>query len=103
MSNDARRPLERVDLGHERRGDQPRVIEQIVIRPGRIFGRKSITYRVVLSSEQGVHQTQADPPVPAHTSRVDAPLVNWQEVVRTDAELAAVTRAQAGLNVRAAP
>ena len=95
---DAGRPLDGVDLRHQRRVDEPRGQEQPLVVPGRVVALEVVADRVVLLDEQRVEQRQADPVVVAEAGRVDAVerrvgLVRQAAVL--DDHLAVLARAQA--------
>ena len=46
----AGRPLDGVDLGHQRGVDEPRVVEQLLVRPARVVGAQAVADGVVLAA-----------------------------------------------------
>jgi hypothetical protein len=88
--DDARRPLDRVDLGHQRRVDQPRRVEQPLVVPARVLLLENVADRVVLLGEQRVQAGEPEPPVLVEAGQVDAGLgrILRQPAVRPDLQLA---------------
>lgn len=52
MAQDVRRPFDRVDFSEERSPDQPRPVEELLVRPGRVLGSQPIANSVVLESSR---------------------------------------------------
>src|SRR5438105_12056763 len=71
MGDDRWSPLDGVDLCQERRINQPRLLEELLVGPVRILCCEAVADRIVLASEQRQEQTQAEPPPGtwANTSR----------------------------------
>ena len=63
IRDDRTRPLERVDLGHQRGVDQPGFAEELLVVPVGVLVREQVADRVVLQREQRVEHRQTDPPV----------------------------------------
>jgi hypothetical protein len=72
MRQDRRRPLDGVDLGDERRGDQPRLVEELLVGPVRVLGGEEVAHMVVFPREERVEHGQADPPVVGEAADADA-------------------------------
>jgi len=73
--------------------DQPGMIEQFIVGPGRIGGAELVTNDVVFQGEQGVQHTQADPPVAVDSGYIDAgSRIERQQAIRADCQFAAFTR-----------
>ena len=111
MRDDRGRPLDGVDLGHQRRVDQARLVEELVVRPRRVLAAQPVADRVVLEREQRVQDREAEPPVAGHPGQVDPLLqVARQLAVGVEAQLAVLVRAQragergvAAVDLRAVP
>ena len=61
MIEQRRGPFHGVDLGHERRVDQPRVLEELLVRPLRIDRAQPIANSVLLQCEQGAEHGEPEP------------------------------------------
>src|SRR5215207_2859524 len=72
MINDGRGPFDGVDLGQQRGTDEPGMVEQLIVRPGRVLRAEAVTDGVVLEGEERVQHRQTDPE-PGH--------VGWMPVV----------------------
>src|SRR3712207_6761544 len=94
--DDARRPLDGVDLRHQRRVDEPGGVEQALVVPARVLLLEHVADRVVLLGEQRVEAREPEPPVLVEAGGVDAGLlgVGEQAAVVADLELAVLHRAQ---------
>ena len=90
VRHDRRRPLDGVDLGHQRRVDQLGLAIQLLVVPARVLVREQIADVVVLQREQRVEHRQADPPVVGEAGEVHAGLgIDRQQPGRLDPQLAA--------------
>ncbi len=58
-AQDAGRPLDRVDLRHERDVDQSRVVEEHIVRPARVVLLEHGADGIVLAGKERMHQAQA--------------------------------------------
>ena len=107
----AGRPLDRVDLRHQRRRDQARLREELVVRPRRMLGGEPVGDRVVLAGEERVQERQPEPEVPGDAGKVELGVeVARQLAVRVEAEPAARVLAEcarqrrlAAVDLRAVP
>ena len=103
VRQDRRRPLDRVDLRHQRRVDQLGLAKQLLVVPVLVIVREQIADVVVLQREERVEHRQADPPVVAEAGEVHAGVgVDRQQAGWLDPELAGAVRAQLGGHVVAA-
>ena len=57
------RPFDAVNLGHRRGVLEPRVVEDLIARPGGMLGPVLVAEVVVMRDEQRVEQLEADPHV----------------------------------------
>ena len=111
VRDDRRRPLDRVDLRHQRRRDQPRLREELVVRPLRVLGGEPVGDRVVLAREERVQERQPEPEVPGDARQVELRVeVARQLAVRVEPEPAARMLAErardrglAAVDLRAVP
>ena len=110
IGQDAGRPFDRVDLGHQRRVDQPRDVERRVVRPIGIGLRQMVANGVVLAHEQGVQQRHADPPIAREAGVLHPVGGQWQAAIVLQPHLAADMAAQtvlrglvAAVDLRAVP
>ena len=111
VRDDRRRPLDRVDLRHQRRRDQARLREELVVGPVRVLGGEPVCDRVVLAREERVQERQPEPEVPGDAREVDLRVeVARQLAVRVEAEPAARVLAErardrrlAAVDLRAVP
>ena len=111
VRDDRRRPLDRVDLRHQRRRDQARLREELVVGPRRVLGGEPVCDRVVLAREERVQERQPEPEVPGDAGEVDLRVeVAWQLAVRVEPEPAARVLAErardrrlAAVDLRAVP
>jgi len=74
MRDDRRRPVDGVDLRHQRSDHEPRLVVQIVVGELRVRRMQVVADRVVLPHEQRVQQCQPHPEVPRDTADVDVRL-----------------------------
>jgi hypothetical protein len=74
VGDDRRRPVDRVDLGHQRGVDEARfLVEGLVVELG-VLGVQPFADRVVLEHEEGVQEREADPEVAGDAAQVDVGL-----------------------------
>ena len=70
VREDGRRPFDGVDLGQQRRVDQLRLREQLVVGPVGVLRCEQVADVVVLEREERVQHRQADPPVVGEAGEV---------------------------------
>ena len=93
VRDDRRRPLDRVDLRDQRRVHEPRAVEEVVVRPGRVLLAQRVADRVVLEREERVQDAEPDPEVRRDALEVDVlGQVGGEEALLVDAQLAALAR-----------
>ena len=71
VRDDRRRPVDRVDLRHQRRDDQARVVVELVVRLGRMRRVQVVADRVVFAHEQRMEEREPDPEVPGDAREID--------------------------------
>ncbi len=71
MGDDRRRPVDGVDLRHQRRDHQPRLVVQVVVVKLRMAGVQVLAHGVVLPHEERMEEREADPEVAGDTREVD--------------------------------
>ena len=74
VGDDRRRPVDRMDLGHERGVDQARLLVKGLVVELRVLGVQPLADRVVLEHEERVQQCEADPEVAGDAAKVDVRL-----------------------------
>ena len=74
VGDDRRRPVDRVDLRHQRRDDEPRLVVELVVGELRIARVQVVADRVVLAHEERVQQREPDPEVAGDAGEVDVRL-----------------------------
>ena len=90
MRQDGGRPVDRMDLRHQRRVDQLGLAIELLVVPFRVLVLEQIADVVVLLREQGVEHRQADPPVVAEAGEVRTGLrIHRQQPGRLEPQLAA--------------
>ena len=75
---DRRRPLHGVDLGDQRRDDQPCRVEDAVVAPALVVRAQLVADDVVLAGEQSVQPAQAEPPALVEAGEFHAARIRWQ-------------------------
>ena len=104
VRDDRRRPLDGVDLRHQRRVDQPRLAEELVVRPLGMLCRQPVGDRVVLEREERVQQGEAEPEVAGDARQVELRVeVTRQLAVGVEPEPAARALAERARHRRLAP
>ena len=111
VRQDGRRPLDGVDLGHERRVDELGFAVQLRIGPSRMFPDQEVADVVVLARKHRVKHREPNPPVFGESAQVHAGVgVDGQELRRLDLQLAAFPGSQLGgdfwigpINLRSIP
>ena len=94
VGDDRRRPLDRVDLCHHGRGDQPGLVVELVVAPVPVFPTQRVADRVVLADEERMEEAEADPEIPAGAHRVEERIERrGVQPVVADVELAVRPRA----------
>ena len=78
---DRRRPFDRVDLGDQRRDDQPRRLIDALVAPARIVRAQLVAEQVVLAREQRVQRAQAEPPALVEAGDLHAACIDRQVAV----------------------
>ncbi len=95
MGDDARRPLDGVDLRHQCGVDQPGGAIQPIVTPARVLFPQHVTDGVVLAHEEAVEQAEAEPEVPGHPRNVESCLDGGgRQAVRVDEQLPVLAGAQ---------
>ena len=98
VGDDRRRPVDRVDLRHQRRVDRAGALSysswSVELRMPRV---QVVADRVVLAHEQRVQEREADPEVPGDAREVDVLLeLLRRQALLVDPELAVLARAERG-------
>ena len=89
VGDDRRRPVDRVDLRHQRGDDEPRLLVELLVGQLRVLGVEAVADRVVLAHEQRVQQREADPEVAGHALEVDVRVeLARRQAVGVDLQLA---------------
>ena len=97
VGDDRRRPLDRMDLRHQRRVDQPRSVVELIVRPGRVGPAKVVADGVVLEREEDVQEPQAEPEVPGHVGEIEVRVeLARRQSVLADRELPPFVRPNRG-------
>ena len=90
VRDDRGRPLDGVDLRHQRRRDQARLLEELVVRPVAMLGGQPVGDRVVLAREERVQEREPEPEVAGDAGEVELRVeVARQLAVRVEPEPAA--------------
>jgi hypothetical protein len=93
-----------VDLRHQRSGHEARLVEELVVRPLRVFLRKPVGDCVVLVGEERVQKCEAEPEVARDAGQVDLGVEVARELaVRIEAEPAAASLPKRRRDGRLAP
>ena len=74
VSDDRRRPVDRVDLGHQGGDDEPRPVEELIVLEARMGRVQVVADRVVLAHEERMQKREPDPEVPGHAGEIDVRL-----------------------------
>ena len=111
MRDDRRRPVDRVDLRHQRRDDEARIVVELVVRLVRMGLVQVVADRVVLAHEERVEEREPHPEVPGDPREVDVRLdLRRDQAAIVELQLAALAGAQrprvlriAAVDLRAVP
>ena len=104
VRDDGRRPVDGVDLRHQRRVDEPGLVVEILVVELGVLRVQVLADRVVLAHEQRVEQREADPEVARDAGQVDVLLeLDRRQARLVDLQLAVGVRAERVGEGRVAP